>query len=342
MITRQHAIQVVRKKEQAGFTLLELLIVVSILSAIAYVALDTLKEDTAQVRFEQTEARLNSIARAVIGKPDRQLGNGSEISGYVADTGQLPSRLRDLIEDPCQNVTAGACGWLSDGDMRFGWRGPYLATPSLGGDLSFRDGWGNIAATALEDDDNFGWDFSFCRDESGTFISCSEGVTDVNDSALKLEVISAGRDASRNGTDTGYDADAKYQFYLADYAHDALVLEMELTNNISPAGVVSDMCLRLSIPQLNDNGTASDQTDDFYELVNVDRVAADVSINPGETVTVSFDFSGDLIPWGIRRVQVFDNDGLGACDDGGLYSSAAKMFRLLPRTAPPQLSLGLE
>jgi len=338
------------KSQQGGFTLLELLIVVSILSAIAYVALDVLKEDTAQLRFEQTDTRLKSIRQAVLGRPDRMLGTGTEISGYVADTGQLPSRLRDLLEDPCQNTTAGACGRLSSGAMRFGWRGPYISSPSFGGDMSFRDGWGNISSDATQDNDNFGWGYSFCREEDSTLISCTDGAATPDDSDLKLEIISAGRDALQNGLGAGYDAEVKSQYFLADYAHDALNLDIQLTNR-SGAAITEDLCLQIYVPRLNDNATPNDRTDDFYELATIETYESDRSVPTevqitnladGDSITVNFDLTGDQIPWGVRGFQIFEKNVSDECEVGGSITTQLQIFRLIPRTVPPQLSVILE
>lgn len=348
---RRH-VSALATKRVTGFTLLELLIVVAILSSIAYVALDTLKEDVSQIRFDDTENRLVSIRKAIVGDHSRRLGQGSEISGYVADVGVLPSRLRDLIEDPCQNPVAGNCGWKSDGALRFGWRGPYLNVTSVGGDNSFRDGWGNTAISTVEDDDNFGWIYSFCRTDEppdeADLISCSDGATSVEESSQKLEVVSAGRDALNDGLGIGYDAETTLPIHLSDYAVDDLVLQLAVTNNSGGDLTNLNLCARLSVPQLNNNGTPTDSTDDFYELVNVESVISDsttdpvteavLSVTAGATQIVQFDFTGSSLPWGVKGIQLFEEDGSGECDDSEQPFGDRFRFRLIPRTVPPQLS----
>ncbi|MEM9099473.1 MAG: prepilin-type N-terminal cleavage/methylation domain-containing protein, partial [Pseudomonadota bacterium] len=78
------------KDTQAGFSLLEVLIVVSILSVAAYVALDAVDHDSSELRYNLTETRLEKIRRAIVGDPSLTLNGSPMISGYVADVGQLP------------------------------------------------------------------------------------------------------------------------------------------------------------------------------------------------------------------------------------------------------------
>jgi prepilin-type N-terminal cleavage/methylation domain-containing protein len=78
-------------KKQIGFTLLELLMVVSIMSATAYVALSTLDNDGNNQRYQETVSRLETITQAVIGPHFAAVSGQGLQSGYVMDNGRLPA-----------------------------------------------------------------------------------------------------------------------------------------------------------------------------------------------------------------------------------------------------------
>lgn len=143
------------RKNQAGFSLLELLIAVGILSAAAYVALDTVENNTGQRRYDLTELRLEKIRRAIVGDPDLSLNGSPYVSGFVADVGRLPECLEQLViidsdcglglyaaaePDPYAKLVTG---------LMAGWRGPYLTSGTAG----LPDGWGNGATAGVD----FGW-----------------------------------------------------------------------------------------------------------------------------------------------------------------------------------------
>jgi len=153
---------------QRGVTLLELLLVVTILSALAFITLSQVTDNDAQVRFEDTRNRLARIRYAIVGDRFRTINGQPEIRGFVADMGRLPLDLNELVTQYyCANAVAleqQACldsggTWetlplnLLDPDtgLRAGWNGPYLS----GFDRAYPDGWGNDDGTS-----NFGWVFS--------------------------------------------------------------------------------------------------------------------------------------------------------------------------------------
>jgi prepilin-type N-terminal cleavage/methylation domain-containing protein len=157
-----------------GFTLVELLVVVAILSATAVAAFGLMTEDRVQVRIDDTRNRLTLLRRAVLGLDSPAWGGEVRLSGYVADNGVLPATLRDLLTVP-ENYgeQAGIDPVFSDAisdeclslgtdtplgppaRLLKGHRGNYLAGAARNGE--FRDGWGNVGQGA---DDNFGWDLN--------------------------------------------------------------------------------------------------------------------------------------------------------------------------------------
>jgi type II secretory pathway pseudopilin PulG len=113
------------------FTLLEVLLVVLIMGLMASTLLLVVENSEDQQRYDESKRRLQQIKKAITG-PESFTTNGPPIlAGYIADTGQLPDTVNDLLEAPDPAVP--------------GWNGPYLT--SLDQDSSeniiFWDGWGN-------------------------------------------------------------------------------------------------------------------------------------------------------------------------------------------------------
>jgi prepilin-type N-terminal cleavage/methylation domain-containing protein len=179
---RTRAAQNARRFERAygrrafGFTLLELLVVVAILSAVAVASFGLVGEDRAQVRIEDTRNRLGLLRRAVLGVESPAYGGEMRFSGFVADNGRLPVNLRELIDDgvlaargavqpdfydsidsECVQTTTGTKTTLGEAARLLkGHRGSYLSSVAHNGE--FRDGWGNVGTTSAEEAINFGWD----------------------------------------------------------------------------------------------------------------------------------------------------------------------------------------
>jgi len=84
--------------KQTGFTLVELLVVMLILVALASVTLDFTKDFAFQGRYEVTKDRYEKIRRAIIGRPDVLINGQPDISGFVADMGRLPDNIRELLQ----------------------------------------------------------------------------------------------------------------------------------------------------------------------------------------------------------------------------------------------------
>ena len=195
----------------SGFTLLELLVVVAILSAVAVASFGLIGEDRAQVRIEDTRNRLNVLRRAVLGVESPAYGGEMRLSGFVADNGRLPENLRQLLNGTGlvgrADVRAGAppalsasidaeCFQTGTGDslgeparLLKGHRGSYLSSVAQNGE--FRDGWGNIALVG--DRDNFGWQM--------------ELTTNVDGIVEGMSITSLGADNARGQTTAGIEAE---------------------------------------------------------------------------------------------------------------------------------------
>jgi prepilin-type N-terminal cleavage/methylation domain-containing protein len=119
-----------------GLTLVELLVVVFILAAIAATAVSFVDNADQQTRYDDTKTRLAAIRAAVAGRPDRSVNGEPDVAGFVADMGRLPASMQELLERGALPPFSAA----SDA----GWRGPYLTPlPDRDGVLRYTDGFGN-------------------------------------------------------------------------------------------------------------------------------------------------------------------------------------------------------
>lgn len=208
---------------QRGLTILELLLVVTILSAVAYTTLVVVDNNSSQVRFEDTRNRLDLIRKAIIGDPSRTINGQPEIRGFVADIGALPRNVQELVSreycsDP-QHDNSGACvgagaSWETSAaayayddatGLWAGWNGPYLAARPEMDYAKYRDGWGNDDGS-----NNFGWQFSV-------------------DANANLLLQSLGMDGTLGpGTLGGYEEDyprAGAEILVAENAHRTLITD---------------------------------------------------------------------------------------------------------------------
>lgn len=149
-----------------NFTLIELLIVLAIIGAVATLALDQSSEVVDQTRYDLTEQNGTEIQNAIIG----DIENGGR---FLRDMGRLPivistdqgrvleelwnadsaTHWQDLTIVPSWNETV----WGSlptNIVISAGWRGPYL---NMGARTELYDGWGNPWAVDLADSSSENW-----------------------------------------------------------------------------------------------------------------------------------------------------------------------------------------
>jgi len=144
----------------AGFTLVEMLVVITILAVLTLIAVQSLGPVEERARHEATNRTLNHVRDSIVST------NDSAVAGFIADTGRLPTSLveltgvaspggvlqpNDLPEYGVLNVQTGpdwnGTNWaITPGtsgsffSLNQGWHGPYLQ-PSAGTN-DVVDGWG--------------------------------------------------------------------------------------------------------------------------------------------------------------------------------------------------------
>ncbi|MFM7280362.1 MAG: prepilin-type N-terminal cleavage/methylation domain-containing protein [Planctomycetia bacterium] len=139
------------RKSKAGFTLVELLVVLLILVAIAGTALQGSWQLAEDSRLRETEASLAGLERAIVGE------ERSPAQSFVSDIGRLPT----LVQGEMPELFTASAGialfsvQTPAGDARVrlgcGWRGPYWR--GAFGSTELRDGWG-AAWRCLDADGN--------------------------------------------------------------------------------------------------------------------------------------------------------------------------------------------
>lgn len=120
-------------RNQGGFTLIELVIIIVILGILAAVAVPRFTNITEGSKVNATRQEMNALKRAIIGNPTVTAGGEYVDRGFEGDVGFPPSQLPDLVTRPDSLLVYNRL-------TRLGWNGPYI---DGSGDNYLYDAWGN-------------------------------------------------------------------------------------------------------------------------------------------------------------------------------------------------------
>ncbi|MEW6456997.1 MAG: prepilin-type N-terminal cleavage/methylation domain-containing protein [Acidobacteriota bacterium] len=134
----------IKKKNQKGLTLIEMIIVIAIIALLAGLFTPLIFRNIDQKRFDTTREKMKMIKQAIVGDPTHILYRQRTSFGYIGDMGILPNALTDLIVQGTQP------NYQQDGTsgLWWGWKGPYLETTqtTISGNTKYValiDAWGN-------------------------------------------------------------------------------------------------------------------------------------------------------------------------------------------------------
>ena len=342
-----------------GFTLLELLLVVFLLAALAASAVTLTDEVDVQARHELTASRRDQLRQGLLGDPWRTVNGTPVISGFVADMARLPVSVRELVEAPL-DVEGNPIGWTSTfgwpasspssntTSLGRGWRGPYVQPGfEIAGATqvaTFRDGWG----TRFSGDDalNFGWRFrraAFAVDADDTdpaqhdLLDLGSRGRDGIDDTVSPPVSEADWDFPGEPDEpasAGDRLDSRWLIRHHDWSSPEFVgatvtVEEALLDSLSMPRV------RLLVPCPDRDPALGDTNQDGW-LDDASLFADPVGATPGV-----FQFGGgaspparlDRVPVGVRALALVE----ASTPDEFLR---VQLVRVLPRAALPALTLG--
>lgn len=234
---------------QSGLTLIELLLVVVILSTVAFMTISVVENGTDQVRFEDTRNRLGLIRTAIVGETSPVFNGQRLLSGFASDNGIIPNDTTsidillnpdadfDLYDqlDPVFDPIPDATGYNNGTETLLtaeneillkGWRGPYLQVPpSTVAGIQYLDGWGRQGPAP-----DFGW-------------NVTETVTDVD-----ISIESYGRDGADGSITPPFDDDLTIDIDSNDWRVDMKDFSVDITNSTGADIVTSGgVCLRATL-----------------------------------------------------------------------------------------------
>ena len=128
-----------------GFTVIEVLMVVLLVTILAVASITVLPDTINESRFNKTVAQLNEIRNAMIGNPAIREGTTRTSFGFLGDVGVVPAAISDLLAKP--GYVTGAYATNSTARFGLGWNGPYLTGQNTHTDFT-KDAWGNALVYA--------------------------------------------------------------------------------------------------------------------------------------------------------------------------------------------------
>lgn len=127
-----------RPSKSPGFTLVEMVITILLLSILAGVTLSNLSSQMDSQRYEATRERLDLLRSAIVGDGSVNNSQGYRTSfGYHGDWGSMPGALSNL-----NTAQAPAWGFNTTYGFGVGWNGPYIKDAFTASSSYTTDAWG--------------------------------------------------------------------------------------------------------------------------------------------------------------------------------------------------------
>ena len=120
----------------AGFTLIEVIVVIAVISILAAMAVPYAVKILDQSREESTKKQMEEIHRAIMGDPK------GPTAGYLGDMGRLPGAPPAVVLTNLNTLGTQAGPTTGTLGVKYGWYGPYVKIGYSAG-AYLVDGWGN-------------------------------------------------------------------------------------------------------------------------------------------------------------------------------------------------------
>jgi prepilin-type N-terminal cleavage/methylation domain-containing protein len=124
-----------RRRGSGGFTLIEVIVVIAVVSILASMAVPFVAKILDQSREEATRKQMEEMHRAIMGDPK------APTVGYLADLGRLPVTLAQLNTQGTQPGVTTVAPPTGLGIVRYGWQGQYVKV-GFSPTAYLTDGWG--------------------------------------------------------------------------------------------------------------------------------------------------------------------------------------------------------
>jgi general secretion pathway protein G len=126
-----------RLRGKAGFTLIEVILVILLIGIMAGLAANLLTNTLDQARFDEAQKKMTVLSNAIVGNPDLNTNGIRSDFGFVGDIGRLPTALTELVTQGALPAWSAATG--------VGWHGPYVPGDFAQNPDGYRtDGWGTL------------------------------------------------------------------------------------------------------------------------------------------------------------------------------------------------------
>ena len=145
-----------KNRLRAGYTFVEVIVVIIIIGILAAVATKTIGSASNLSRFEKTREIMNNLAQATAGDPALESGGVRTDFGYIGDVGALPTTWDDLVTNPGGYAT---------------WKGPYIRDKfsTGGGNNYFKlDAWGKAISAPSANFSSTGGPETLTREIAGS------------------------------------------------------------------------------------------------------------------------------------------------------------------------------
>jgi prepilin-type N-terminal cleavage/methylation domain-containing protein len=159
-------------KRNAGFSLIELLVVIIVIGILTSVAMQSMDVAIEDARRTKTVREMDMLSKAIVGDPSITNGHERSDFGYVGDIGAFPPNLHALVSNPG--------GWST-------WNGPYIPSGFAQDTLGFKtDEWGAA----------YGYAGGTTISSSGGGSAITKKIADSTDDYLRNRVMGTVRDAN--------------------------------------------------------------------------------------------------------------------------------------------------